>query len=133
VPAVVTASFTLPGDALFQFGKSGKTDILPGGHEKLAALAGTLKIFSKIQMVKVVGHTDRLGSDALNDRLSAERAATVLAQLEALGVKAVAASAQGVGKREPVTSTCGNKLARPALIACLQPDRRVTIEVSGLK
>jgi outer membrane protein OmpA-like peptidoglycan-associated protein len=133
VPAVVTASFTLPGDALFQFGKSGKTDILPGGHEKLAALAGTLKIFSKIQMVKVVGHTDRLGSDALNDRLSAERAATVLAQLEALGVKAVAASAQGVGKREPVTRTCGNKLARPALIACLQPDRRVTIEVSGLK
>jgi hypothetical protein len=32
-----------------------------------------------------------------------------------------------------VTRTCGNKLARPALIACLQPDRRVTIEVSGLK
>jgi OOP family OmpA-OmpF porin len=41
--------------------------------------------------------------------------------------------AQGVGKREPVTTSCSNKLARPALIACLQPDRRVIIEVTGIK
>ena len=132
-PAIVTANFTLPDDALFHFGKSGQADLLPGGQEKLAALAGTLKAFSKIQAVKVVGHTDRLGSDAFNDRLSAARAATVLAHLQSLGIKAVVASAQGVGKREPVTSSCSNKLARPALIACLQPDRRVTIEVAGIK
>lgn len=132
-PAVVTANFTLPDDALFHFGKSGQADLLPGGQEKLAALAGALKAFSKIQAVKVVGHTDRLGRDAFNDRLSAARAATVLAHLQSLGIKAVVASAQGVGKREPVTNSCSNKLARSALITCLQPDRRVTIEVAGIK
>lgn len=133
-PVVVTKeNFTLPDDALFKFGKSGKDDLLPGGQEKLGVLAGKLKAYSTIQTVKVVGHTDRLGSDAFNDKLSRARATTILAYLESLGVKPASAVAQGVGKREPVTSTCSNKLARPALIACLQPDRRVTIEVTGTK
>ena len=133
LPAAKKESFTLPYDALFRFGKSGKADLLPGGLEKLAALAERLKAYKTIQAVKVVGYTDRLGSGAFNDKLSKARAETVMAHLASLGVKPASAVALGVGKREPLTTGCSNKLARPALIDCLQPDRRVTIEVTGVK
>ncbi|MFM7330149.1 MAG: hypothetical protein ACKO1L_00540 [Brachymonas sp.] len=52
--------------------------------------------------------------------------------MAALGVKAAKQEALGKGEREPVTQNCSNKLPRAQLIACLQPDRRVTIEVTGV-
>ncbi|MBK8072845.1 MAG: OmpA family protein [Ramlibacter sp.] len=66
-----------------------------------------------------------------NDALSTNRAATVKAHLESLGVKAATVKASGQGKRQPVTTSCSDKLPREQLILCLQPDRRVTIEVTG--
>ncbi len=50
-----------------------------------------------------------------------------------LGINPAAAVAQGVGEREPVTTHCSDKLPRQALIDCLQPDRRVTIEVTAIQ
>lgn len=130
---VVRESFTLPGDALFQFGKSDVAGLLPGGRERLATLAGKLKAYRTIQTVHVVGHTDRLGSETFNDHLSSARATTVLTFLESLGVKAISSVARGAGKREPVTTWCGDNLPRTALVVCLQPDRRVAIDVRGFK
>lgn len=131
-PAVVKReSMTLETDTLFKFGKADLADLSPGSAEKFATLAGRLKSFGTIQAIKVVGHTDRLGSEAFNLKLSQARADAVLAYLKTLGIKPVSAVAQGVGERDPVTTGCSAKLARPALINCLQPDRRVTIEVTG--
>jgi OmpA-OmpF porin, OOP family len=56
----------------------------------------------------------------------------VQATLESMGVKAAKAQASGRGKYEPVTKACSNTLPRARLIDCLQPDRRVTIEVTGI-
>ena len=80
----------------------------------------------------VIGYTDRLGSDDYNDKLSEARAKTVQAYLESLGVKSATAVAQGKGKRDPVSKDCSTSASREPQIVCLQPDRRVTIEVTGV-
>ena len=125
-------TFVVLSDALFKFDKSGLDEMLPGGKERLTAVANRLKSYQSIETLTISGHTDRLGADSYNDPLSARRAATTLAYLESLGIKAVKALALGKGEREPVVTQCADKLPRTQLIACLQPDRRVTIEVSGV-
>ena len=125
-------TYVLMSDALFKFDKSGRDEMLPGGKERLAAVAERLKAYQSIDALTITGHTDRLGSESYNDPLSTRRAATTLAYLESLGVKASKAQAVGKGEREPVTKQCSDKLPKAQLIACLQPDRRVSIEVMGV-
>ncbi len=139
IPAPVTVvreitkeTFVILSDTLFKFDKSGLEDMLPGGKERLAAVANRLKSYQSIVTLSVAGHTDRLGSVTYNDGLSARRAATALEYLGSLGVKASKSEAVGKSEREPVTAVqCSDKLPRAQLISCLQPDRRVTIEVTG--
>jgi OmpA-OmpF porin, OOP family len=132
-PIVLTKeTFVLLGDTLFKFDKSGRSEMLPGGVQRLSAIAARLKTYQSIATLSVVGHTDRLGSDAYNDPLSTRRANTVQSTLESMGVKAAKVQSTGRGKNEPVTTSCGDKLPRTKLIACLQADRRVTIEVTGV-
>lgn len=125
-------TYVVLSDALFPFDKADPASMLVGGKERLAEVAKRLKAYSSIETLSITGHTDRLGSDAYNDALSERRATTTLAYLESLGVKAAKTQTQGKGKREPVTTQCSDKLAKAQLIACLQPDRRVSIEVTGL-
>ena len=133
-PAAVVSPrrFDLAGDALFKFNESGRSAMLDAGRVQLDKLAVELKSYPRIEKIRVVGHTDRLGSPGYNDRLSYERAVTVMAYLEALGVHAQETVVQGLGEKEPV-SNCPATLARAALIQCLQPDRRVTVEVTGAR
>jgi len=132
VREVTKETFVILADTLFKFDKSGKDDMLPGGKERLTAVANRLKSYASIATLSVAGHTDRLGGDAYNDPLAQRRATTVLEALSALGVKAAKKEALGKGEREPVTTNCSSSLPRVQLITCLQPDRRVTIEVTGL-
>jgi OOP family OmpA-OmpF porin len=86
--------------------------------------------------VVVEGHTDRLGSTAYNQSLSQRRADAVKAYLvDSGGVAAQKVSAKGMGESAPLpqTADCKADQARKALIACLQPDRRVDIEVVGTR
>jgi OmpA-OmpF porin, OOP family len=133
-PAAVKTkeTFVLLGDTLFKFDKSGSDEMLPGGKERVAQIVERLKNYQSIDGLVVSGHTDRLGSDQYNDPLSARRASTVLAMIERMGIKSAKTNAFGKGKREPVTTSCSNNLPRAKLIECLQPDRRVTIEVTGV-
>jgi len=124
-------SFVVLADALFRFDKSGRDDMLPGGVERLAAVAERLKKYRSIQSLTITGHTDRLGNDDYNDRLSQSRAETVRAHLQGLGINAAAVDVKGVGKRQPLTTNCSDRLPREDLVQCLQADRRVTIEVTG--
>ena len=135
VPAAATReTFVLLADALFRFDRYGRDEMLPGGQERLAEVAQRLKGYQSIQSLTIVGHTDRLGSSAYNDALSKKRAETVKAALESLGVKAAKIEARGAGKRSPVTpaDACAKAAPRKQLIDCLQADRRVSIEVTGV-
>ncbi|MDP3224246.1 MAG: OmpA family protein, partial [Rubrivivax sp.] len=80
--------------------------------------------------------TDRLGSAAYNERLSVERAEAVKAHLvSAGGLDSSKINVVGRGESTPVTQArdCPGQRATPKLIACLQPDRRVEVEVSGTR
>lgn len=125
-------TYVLLSDTLFKFDKSSRVDMMPGGLQRLADVAERLKVYKSIQTLTVLGHTDRLGSDAYNDKLSEARAKTVQGYLQSLGVKSAAFVAQGKGKREPVSKDCAVNANRQQQIECLQPDRRVTIEVTGV-
>jgi OmpA-OmpF porin, OOP family len=129
---VTKETFVILADTLFKFDKSGRDEMLPGGKERLQAVAQRLKSYQSINTLAIVGHTDRYGSDAYNDPLSARRAVTVGEYLTGLGVKAGKVDTAGKGKREPVTTNCSTTAPREQQIQCLQPDRRVTIEVTGV-
>ncbi|TKR29842.1 outer membrane protein assembly factor BamE [Luteimonas gilva] len=123
--------FEISGDALFAFGRSGLEDMLSGGRDELLKVANELKALDA-SVVQVVGHTDLIGSDAANLELSRRRAETVRDFLAKSGVSADGLSAHGVGEAEPVKQ-CDDKLDREALIACLQPNRRVEVVAKGFK
>jgi OmpA-OmpF porin, OOP family len=132
VQTITKETFAVLADALFKFDKSGRADMLPGGIERLNAVAQRLKSYQSIATLRIVGHTDRIGTDAYNETLSTRRAVTVQGYLETLGVKVAKAEAFGKGKREPITTNCSAKASLAEQIDCLQPDRRVTIEVTGV-
>ena len=81
--------------------------------------------------MNIVGHTDRLGSNAYNQRLSQLRANTVREYLVSQGLPAGNMRAVGMGESQPVVQ-CSQR-NRPELIACLAPNRRVDVEVSGVQ
>ncbi|WP_418126101.1 OmpA family protein [Variovorax sp. 160MFSha2.1] len=131
--AVVAAPqrFKLAADALFAFDKSGIADMSADGRAQLDQLAAQLKgQYKRFDTITVIGHTDRLGGDTYNQALSAARAATVRDYLIAQGLPRSALRAFGVGKTQPLVS-CTDGGPRSQLIACLQPNRRVELEVSG--
>ncbi|WP_439115618.1 OmpA family protein [Hydrogenophaga sp.] len=132
VPMLQKESVTLLGDALFKFDKSGRDDLLPGGLERLREVADRFKQYRTIESISYIGHTDRWGTEAYNDALSLQRANTVRAYLENMGVKAGTAATAGRGKREPVVE-CSSQPPKALQVVCLQPNRRVTIEVLGVK
>ena len=122
--------YTLSGDALFAFDKYGVNDILSGGRTELDRLAESLRGFDRLNRIVVVGHTDYLGSDEYNLQLSQRRAVTIAQYLVGRGIPANLIEARGMGESQPVKQ-CDEKLSRAQLIACLQPNRRVEIEIDG--
>ncbi|MFP5430854.1 MAG: TolC family outer membrane protein [Gammaproteobacteria bacterium] len=124
-------SFTLKADTLFAFDKA---DLSVRGKESLDGLVDGLMAHAahKDRTINVHGYTDRLGSDSYNQRLSERRAQTVRDYLVGKGLPFDQVTAQGHGEADPVTgSTCVGETASKALIECLQPDRRVVIDVEG--
>jgi OOP family OmpA-OmpF porin len=123
---------TFSADSLFDFDKS---VIKPAGQQALDKFVLELRGV-QYDAVQVTGHTDRLGSHAYNMKLSTRRAEAVSAYLSRSGdIPAAKISAKGVDGANPVTQPgdCKGNKATPALIACLQPDRRVEVEVTGTR
>ena len=127
-PKPAGEKITIAADALFDFDKA---VLRPEGKAKLDELAGKAGQLN-LEVILAVGHTDRLGGAAYNQKLSEKRAAAVKEYLVAKGIEANRVYTEGKGKSQPVTGdTCkGNKKTK-ALIDCLQPDRRVDIELIG--
>ena len=125
-PAAAPKQMTLSADALFAFGRSSLSDLNPAGRRQLDEIAGQIQ---SGQNVRVQAHTDRIGSEASNQMLSQARANTVRNYLIAQGVSSSSISAQGMGESNPVASCSQSNRAQ--LIACLAPNRRVTLSVQG--
>lgn len=88
------------------------------------------------ESIRVDGHTDRMGSAAANQRLSERRATSVKDHLVVHGrIDPARIVATGKGGNLPATAAgdCPDRLPRAQLIECLQPDRRVEIEVTGTR
>ena len=119
---------TFDADALFDFDKA---VLRAEGRAALDSFISDIKGVTP-STISAVGHTDRLGSDSYNQNLSEERAAAVKAYLVSQGINANSVQTAGKGEMQPVTNTADCKGGKSSkLIACLQPDRRVEVEVSG--
>lgn len=117
---------TLSGDALFAFGKATIEDISADGRGQLDAFIARLQA-ADYGLVRIVGHSDRIGADKANMALSTRRAQAVRDYLVGHGVPDQKIVATGRGPYQPV-ARCEREKAQ-ALIACLAPNRRVEITV----
>ena len=117
---------TLDAGILFPFDSSVLSD---EGKEAVSTIIKSSEQFEEPEF-EVYGYTDRMGSDAYNEKLSQNRAESVSAEFANQGITTKVA--QGKGKANPVTGDkCANIKSRKPLIDCLAKDRRVEVVVSG--
>ncbi|MEY4641388.1 MAG: hypothetical protein RLZZ227_1382 [Pseudomonadota bacterium] len=129
-PAPTRVSFA--ADSLFDFNSS---VVKPAGRTELDKLASDLRGVD-FDTILVTGHTDRIGAQAYNLRLSNERATAVKDYLVmSADIAAAKVTTRGVNGAEPITTLaqCSDNMPRADLIVCLAPDRRVEVEVSGTR
>lgn len=117
----------LDADGLFAFGKASIDDISPAGRTALDGLAAQLSTGRSLDVVHVIGHSDRIGNPQGNLRLSTRRAEAVRGYLVEHGVPQDRITAVGRGDVEPIAE-CKTERGQ-ALIACLAPNRRVEVRV----
>jgi OOP family OmpA-OmpF porin len=116
-------------EPLFNFDKSAvRADQRAKLDEFISGLNG-----AQYDSIAVVGHADRIGKKAYNQKLSERRAEAVKAYLVQMGVPSDKIQTEGRGESEPVTGDACNKTRGKALISCLQPDRRADVNVSATK
>jgi OOP family OmpA-OmpF porin len=128
-PAPVIEKVSLGSDVLFEFDKA---TLRPEGRQKLDELADRIKD-AQVESILAVGHADRIGPDQYNDKLSAARAESVREYLAQKGIPPDRVLSEGRGEKEPVTGDECKGQRGAKLIACLQPDRRVDVEVRGTR
>ncbi len=112
---------TYAADAFFDFDKS---VLKPAGKEKLDDLVGKIKGIN-LEVIIAVGHTDAVGNDAYNQKLSIRRSEAVKAYLVSKGIEKNRVYTEGKGEKQPVAD---NKSAEGRA-----KNRRVEIEVVGTR
>ena len=120
-PATVATKVTYAADAFFDFDKS---VIKPEGKAKLDDLVGKIKDIN-LEVIIAVGHTDAVGSDSYNQKLSVRRSEAVKAYLVSKGIEKNRVYTEGKGEKQPVAD---NKTAEGRA-----KNRRVEIEVVGTR
>lgn len=124
-------TITLESDTLFAFGRADFQSLKSEGQNQLSAIASKLLNTPNIGKIVISGHADQLGDSQSNLQVSKQRAQTIRTYLVGKGVPAELVVAQGEGSRKPLVN-CDMQQARAQLIKCLEPNRRVEIEVRGL-
>jgi OOP family OmpA-OmpF porin len=126
----VPQKISFSGDALFAFDKA---ELKPEGKVMLDGLVSQLN-GTNYDNIIATGHTDRFGSNEYNQKLSERRAEAVKDYLVSKNVQATQISAAGKGETQPMTladACLGAKSVK--VVACLQPDRRVDVQMIGTK
>ncbi|MEO7057830.1 MAG: outer membrane protein OmpA [Caldimonas sp.] len=121
VAAPTSEKVTFAADAFFDFDKS---VLKPEGRAKLDDLVSKMAGLN-LEVIIAVGHTDSIGSDAYNQRLSIRRSEAVKAYLVSKGVEKNRVYTEGKGEKQPVAD---NKTAEGRA-----KNRRVEIEVVGTR
>jgi OOP family OmpA-OmpF porin len=120
-PVPTSEKVSYSADAFFDFDKA---VLKPAGQASLDDMVGKLKDIN-LEVIIAVGHTDSIGTDAYNQKLSVRRAEAVKAYLQSKGVEANRIYTEGKGKKQPVAD---NKTAEGRA-----KNRRVEIEVVGTR
>lgn len=116
---------SLQAEVLFAFDKDNLKD---DGKKILdVEVVEKMKAHPEVELVLITGHTDRIGDDKYNQRLSERRAAAVKKYIASQGVEESRLHAVGKGEKEPVEACKGVRGKK--LIDCLQPNRRVVVEI----
>ena len=118
-------------DISFEFDKA---ELSPEEKNHLDEIIETLQYIISEAMITIViaGHSDPIGSDLYNQRLSERRAETVRNYLVLRGLDSIEILSEGKGKSQSITgNSCNGIRGRKAKIECHQPDRRAVIEVIG--
>ena len=118
-PAAIKVTYA--ADAFFDFNKS---VIKPEGKAKLDDLVGKIKDIN-LEVIIAVGHTDAVGGDAYNQKLSIRRSEAVKAYLVSKGIEKNRVYTEGKGEKQPVAD---NKTSEGRA-----KNRRVEIEVVGTR
>ena len=129
--AAAPKTATIKGKSLFDFNKSVlRPDAKSALDKEVVAKKGDVK---SVSSVAINGHADRIGSNEYNQKLSEKRAEVVKAYLVGKGVPANNVDTFGFGKTQPAqgVAKCEDSLPRAKLIECLQPHRRVEVELKG--
>lgn len=130
-PPAAKRELQLSSDALFDFGKSSLQDMKPKGRQHVQQFVKLLRNEYKHQpQLVLTGYTDRIGPPEANQKLALERAESVAQILERSGVSREMMTVLGKGSANPLVN-CPGLTVTPELIRCLQPNRRVTVEVIG--
>ena len=133
-PKPVAEKVTFAADVLFDFDKA---VVKPEGKSKLDDLSNKVKGIN-LEVIIAIGHADSIGSDGYNQRLSVRRAESIKAYLVSRGVEANRVYTEGKGEKQSITAgKCKNMgkehRSNKKLVDCMQPDRRVEIEVIGTR
>ncbi|MEO5687166.1 MAG: outer membrane protein OmpA [Burkholderiaceae bacterium] len=120
-PVPSSEKVTYAADAFFDFNKS---ELKPEAKSKLDDLVSKTKEIN-LEVIIAVGHTDSIGGDAYNDKLSVRRAESIKTYLTSKGLEANRVYTEGKGKKQPVAD---NKTAEGRA-----KNRRVEIEVVGTR
>jgi OOP family OmpA-OmpF porin len=128
-PPPVYEKVTIGAEVLFAFDSA---ELKPTARERLDGLVQKIDTFPELNRVRITGHTDRIGSEEYNQGLSERRARSVEAYIltNSRKVRASQIEAIGLGERDPIVP-CEGYRNRAALIECLQPNRRVEVEIIG--
>lgn len=129
-PRPASERVKLNADTLFDFDQA---VLRPAGKDALDDFYNKTRGINP-EVITAVGHADRFGSDRYNQSLSERRAIAVKSYLTGKGIADNRIYTEGKGETQPVTKADECKGAKSAkVIACLQPDRRVEIEVIGTR
>ena len=120
-PVAAASKVTYAADAFFDFDKA---VVKPAGKAKLDDLVSKVKGIN-LEVIIAVGHTDSVGSDAYNQKLSVRRAEAVKAYLVSKGIEKNRIYTEGKGEKQPVAD---NKTKEGRA-----KNRRVEIEVVGTR
>jgi len=122
----IIETITIQAETLFDFDKA---SIKGKSNQTLDEVAAKIKEHNDIEFILVTGHTDKIGADAYNQKLSERRADAVKKYLASHGINDVRIKSVGKGETEPVVDCAGVKGSKK-VIECLAPNRRVVLDAT---